>query len=129
MFFIPLPIIKGTEMSLHDYKKCFLPNKYNILIDKRAKWLSHQLDIKAVYSSIDKCRIFASKIYEKGYSALDVLNYIHDSPKIDNKRKFLLLVYFDKIRKEFRNETILIAFIINVAFMRPDLNLENIEEM
>ena len=49
--------------------------------------------------------------------------------KIISERKFSLLLYFDKTRKEFRNEILLISFIINIAFMRPELCLENIEEM
>jgi len=127
--FIPLPIIGEKGMSIHHYKKRFSSQKYKTLIDKREQWLIKQLDIKTNYADIEKCFAFSSKLYEKAYSALDILNFIYNHSKINSERKFSLLLYFDKTRKEFRNEILLISFIINIAFMRPELCLENIEEM
>ena len=91
--------------------------------------MQKQLENKKNYITINKCICFSTKLYEKSYSSLDVLNYIYNYSKIMNKKKFSLLIFFDKIRKEFRNEIILMSFIINIAFMRPELCLENIEEM
>ena len=71
----------------------------------------------------------STKLYEKAYSALDIIEIIYNSSKIENKRKFGILIYFDKVRKEFRNEILLLSFVINVVFMRPELYLENIKEM
>ena len=72
---------------------------------------------------------FAVKLYEKAYSTLDIMRFIHNSHTIENKRKFAMLIYFDKIRKEFRSEILLMSFIITIVFMRPELCLENIQEM
>ena len=38
-------------------------------------------------------------------------------------------MHFDKIRREFRNEKLLIFYILTIAFMRPEADLENIKEM
>jgi len=57
------------------------------------------------------------------------MKFIYNSSKLENKRKFAILIYFDKVRKEFRNEILLLSFVINVVFMRPELCLENIKEM
>ena len=127
--FIPLPNIKGENISLHHYKKQNYTLKYKSLLTKRELWLQKQLENKKNYITINKCICFSTKLYEKSYSSLDVLNYIYNYSKIMNKKKFSLLIFFDKIRKEFRNEIILMSFIINIAFMRPELCLENIEEM
>ena len=78
---------------------------------------------------MEKCMIFSSKLYEKAYSALDIMQIIYNGTKLEKKRKFATLIYFDKVRKEFRNEILLISFIINIVFMRPELCLENIKEM
>jgi len=127
--FIPLPIIGEKGVSLHDYKKKFTTQKYKLLLGKKKGWLYKQLEKKTNYATVEKCMSFSSKLYEKGYSALDILDFIYNCSKFDNERKFSLLLYFDKIRKEFRNEVLLISFILNIAFMRPKLCLENIEEM
>jgi len=127
--FIRLPIIDGKETSLHLYKKKFIQAKYKKLMNKRNTWLINQLDKKSNYTTIEKCMSFSTKLYEKSYSALDIIQIIYKSSKIENKRKFGILIYFDKIRKEFRNEILLLSFVINVVFMRPELYLENIKEM
>ena len=49
--------------------------------------------------------------------------------KIPDKKKFIYLMHFDKIRREFRNEKLLLFYILYFRFMRPDYNLENIEIM
>ena len=57
------------------------------------------------------------------------MSYIQHDMNIEHKRRYASLIYFDKVRKEFRNEILLISFIINIVFMRPELSLENIQEM
>ncbi len=127
--FIRLPIIDGKETSLHLYKHKFIQQKYKKFKNKHCAWLIKQLENKSNYSTMDKCMIFSTKLYEKAYSALDIMQIIYNSSKFENKRKFAILIYFDKVRKEFRNEILLISFMINVVFMRPELCLENIKEM
>jgi len=127
--FIRLPIIEGKETSLHLFKQKYIQDKYKKLKDKRSEWLVKQLDKKSNYSTIEKCSAFSTKLHEKAYSALDIMNIIYTNTTIENKRKFTVLVYFDKVRREFRNEPLLISFIINIVFMRPELCLENIKEM
>ena len=72
---------------------------------------------------------FSEKIYNKGYSALDILQYIKNTKKIVDSKKYSLLIYFDKVRKEFRNEILFMSFILNIIFMRIETCLENISEM
>ena len=127
--FIKLPNINGNASSLHLYKQQFNTNKYKKLNLKRKQWLQKQLEKKTNYSNNDKCLSFASKLYEKAYSALDIMSYIQHDMNIEHKRRYASLIYFDKVRKEFRNEILLISFIINIVFMRPELCLENIQEM
>ena len=127
--FIKLPIINGKSTSLHLYKQQFTTNKYKKLNAKRMLWLKKQLEKKTNYANNEKCMAFATKLYEKAYSALDIMNYIQYNEQIEHKRRYASLIYFDKVRKEFRNEILLISFIINIVFMRPELCLENIQEM
>ena len=127
--FIKLPSINGKSTSLHLYKQQFTTSKYKKLNAKRTEWLKKQLEKKTNYSNNEKCLAFAMKLYEKAYSALDIMSYIQHNEQIEHKRKYASLIYFDKVRKEFRNEILLMSFIINIVFMRPELCLENIQEM
>ena len=45
------------------------------------------------------------------------------------QKRYELLFAFNKVRKEFRNEKILIMFILNFLFMSLDYSLENISFM
>jgi hypothetical protein len=44
-------------------------------------------------------------------------------------KKCELILTFNKTRKEFRNEKILILFILNFVFLSSELSLENISFM
>ena len=56
-------------------------------------------------------------------------NYSKIAVFINNTKKAYLLLYFDQIRKEFRNDKLLIFHILFFVFMRTDFDLENIENM
>ena len=126
--YIPMPLILNKNISLYDFKRQKYTKKYISLIEKKRKWLTKQFTNNKNYCNISKCYNFSIKLYKKGYSALDIIDYIHEN-YTDNIKKFSLLIFFDKIKKEFRNEALLIMFIINIAYMRSEVSLENIEEM
>ena len=69
---------------------------------------------------------FIDIIYDKGYNALDILKFIENS---NNKNKYKFLLYFDKIRREFRNEKNLMFIYCYLFLMRKNINLENILTM
>ena len=70
-----------------------------------------------------------SKLYEKGYNSLDIIRFIETSSARDESKIFEFMITFNKIRKEFRNEKILMFFILNFFFFRSDVTLENISFM
>ena len=122
---IPAPVINNQKINL---------TKYNIesvistkdLVLQREEWLKCEL--------AKKCKTQASiikkidKIYEKAYSSLDVMSYIENS-NIDDDYKWSLLVLFDKNKKEFRNEKLLMFFLLNFLYFRLESDLENILNM
>jgi hypothetical protein len=71
------------------------------------------------------------KLYEKGYSALDLIKLLEDGSAIqmDDNKRYELLIAFNKVRKEFRNEKLLILFILNFTFLDITTNLDNISFM
>jgi DNA polymerase III delta prime subunit len=73
---------------------------------------------------------FIIKIYEKGYSALDLIEIIENELiEINEDRKHEILITFVKIKKEFRNEKMLLFFIINFVWLDSRINLENMTFM
>ncbi len=125
--YIPLPIIDNKIQSLHTY------NKKNIIINeiliKRKIWLKKNIIKKANYKTIETCNDFSEKLYQKGYNGMDILDIIENEKTIKKDNKYLYLIYFDKIRSEYRNEKLFMFVILNLFFMRKNLNLENILEM
>jgi len=45
------------------------------------------------------------------------------------EKRYELLLCFNRVRKEFRNEKLLILFILNFVFLSSELSLENISFM
>jgi len=76
------------------------------------------------------------KLYEKGYSGLDLMNYIDTTASTDVAtesvfllKKYELLVHYHKVKAEFRNEKIFMTFILSFFFIRSNSDLENISFM
>ena len=63
------------------------------------------------------------KLYNKGYSSLDILEYIKNK-NINNLKKYKIMVLFDKIKVNLINEKISMLYLLNL--FRSDLDLENI---
>lgn len=71
----------------------------------------------------------SNKLYEKGYSGLDIMSYIDSCKDIDELKKYQMLLVFNKIKKDFRNEKLFILFILNFMLLRSNDDLENISFM
>ena len=155
--YIPEPIINGSIVNLYKYNN---EKTFNLkdLKNTRTEWLKKELlkynkDLNNDSNSndsnsndsnsndsnsnankdINKLIVFSLKIYEKGYSGLDIINLFENTKfmesKITEDKKYELLLTFNKIRKEFRNEQTIILFILNFIFLSSYLSLENISFM
>jgi hypothetical protein len=127
--FVPLPTIGETTMSLHAHRTQSISTNGNVLSRQRRKWLRSFMGRAINYSNCEIAVKTVTKLYEKGYSALDVMEILRLDKSTTPIKKYTLLVFFDRIRREFRNEKLLMLMIINFGFMRPELSLENIEQM
>tara|TARA_B100000902_G_scaffold394600_1_gene451263 strand:+ start:33 stop:413 length:381 start_codon:yes stop_codon:yes gene_type:complete len=125
--YIPLPTIGKKVQSLHTYNKLSIIS--NEVLVKRRQWLKKNIIKKKNYNNVISCNLFAEKLYQKGYNGIDIIDLIENENSIKNDNKYLYLIYFDKIRSEYRNEKLFIFVILNLFFMRKNLNLENILEM
>jgi hypothetical protein len=121
--FIPQPIVNNKEVNLHQYNldKTFSVIKLNKQKKTKFKGDFEKINKKDVHS-------ISENLYEKGYSALDIIEYIKDLD-IDELKKYEYLVYIQKIKKEFREEKLLMSSILYFLLKRSDYTLENISFM
>ena len=80
-------------------------------------------------SLFEKIMDLSNKLYEKGHSGLDLMNYIEHSKEMEDLPKYQMLLVLNKIKKDFRNEKIFIMFILHFLLLRSNYDLENISFM
>lgn len=129
--YISEPTLNKKEVNLYEH---ILNQTFNLKENKNQKneWLKKFI-AKNMNDELthDKLINYTTKLYEKGYSGLDLIEYVEKNEinSITEIKKYELLFTFNKIRKEFRNEKILILFILNFVFLSLECNLENISFM
>ena len=135
--FVPEPIVNNKVVNLHKYaiKETFGLDK---LAKNKCENLKRELDCggggsdseNKVYTLVELIEM-CTKFYEKGYNSLDVIKYIEMSPphRISDEKKYDFMITFNKIRKEFRNEKLLMMFILHFFLFRNNVTLENISFM
>ena len=143
--YVPELIIKNTIVNLHniDEEKHHLGSlqkEMKIYMDGLGM---HDTDTNTNTNTntkskneniIKKNADFSVKLYEKGYNGLDLIalierNMFTSKNILTNNKRIEFLITFNKIRKEFRNEKILILFILHFMFLSSEYNLENISFM
>jgi hypothetical protein len=133
--YVPEPVVNGIPVNLYTYNinETF---KMQELHQKRLEWLIKELHKYTDPNKAEKVQDFVSlstKLYEKGYSGLDVLTLLENPKCLDSiitlERRYELLVCFHKIKKEIRNEKLILLFIFNFVFLSSKISLENISFM
>lgn len=130
--FVPEPVINGQIVNLYKYN---LNQAFNMkeIRNQRNTWLSKELMKINKNTELDELIKICRKLYEKGYSALDVLSLLENpsflKTNLSQEKRYELLIAFNRVRKEFRNEKLLFFFILNFIFFSSKLSLENISFM
>ena len=131
--YVPEPVVNGNIINLYQY------NLNNVFKMKEIK--TNRLDLlkKELIKNVTKkitignLMLLCTKLYERGYSGLDIINLLENHKFLETtitiEKRYELLISFNRVRKEFRNEKILILFILNFLFLSSELSLENISFM
>ena len=131
--YVPEPLVNGEPVNLYKYNlnETF---KMKDIKTQKSESLKKEL-IKSVNKKIgiEELIILCTKLYEKSYSALDILSLLENQKFLDTtintEKRYELLICFNRVRREFRNEKLLILFILNFIFLSSELSLENISFM
>jgi GTPase SAR1 family protein len=131
--YVPEPIINGNIINLykHNLNEVF---KMKDIKTQKLDWLKKEL-VKSIGKNIttQNLMVFCTKLYEKGYSGLDIITLLENHKFLETQltmeKRYELIILFNRVRKEFRNEQLLILFILNFVFLSSNLYLENISFM
>jgi len=140
--YVPEPDHNGAIINLYRYNvnETFkLKDVKMKRLETLKKELNKVLGANVVGANVvDDCKIhetllmLSGQLYEKGYNALDFINILEEPDsffKITEEKKYEALIAFNKVRKEFRNEKLLIMFILNFIYLSLNESLENISFM
>jgi DNA polymerase III delta prime subunit len=125
---IPLPVINKKQINLNIYNlkknsnsttnaNTYLKNKINNLISNKKN-----VDNEDIVT-------LSEKLYEKGYSGNQIADFIDSLSVIDTKEKYIILFVFNKLKKELKNEKIIIFSLLSLILFRSNDDLENISFM
>ena len=100
---------------------------------QRLAWLKKELE-KTMTAKITQTQLigFITKLYEKSYNGIDLIGLLEDvavAPSLTIEKRYELLFQFSRVRKEFRNEKLVMFFILNFAYLSSNVSLENISFM
>jgi len=122
--YVNYPTINKKQQNLHTIVK------ENIEKKKLKFFKDREIHLKKIFSeskySIKKCISITEKLYNKGFSCLEILDFIKNDKNIENKDE--LLIYFYNIKKQFFNEKLLIFNFLCFVFIRINNDLENIHQ-
>ena len=130
--YVPEPVVNGQIINLYKYNLNEVFKMRDIKIQKNLA-LTKELSKINKHITLESLMLVCTKLYEKGFSALDVLsllenpNFLKDI--IIEEKRYELLIAFNRVRREFRNEKLLFLFILNFIFLSSELCLENISFM
>lgn len=129
---VPEPTINGQQVNLHTHllQKTFAGTALDKLKQQRAEWLQKEVSVAQTYSHGDLIAL-ADKLHERAYSSIDLLGWLEARPdsEIPSDKKYEKLIAFQKVRHEFRNEKLLMLFMLHFMLFRSDASLENISFM
>jgi DNA polymerase III delta prime subunit len=126
--------IKNKTINLYEHA---VDNMFDVknYEKKRLIRLKKEMEKYDKNTTYTELMTLSNRLYEKGYSGNDLTAYIEQFKCSDNsicnneKYKYQILLTIHKIKSEFRNEKLLMFFILKILFLSSEVNLENISFM
>ena len=129
---VPEPFIDGAQVNLHTHllHKTFAGSALDRLKQQRTEWLNKAVSFQRAYGADDIIQL-ANELYERAYSSMDLLRWLEgrSESEISPDKKYEKLIAFQKARHEFRNEKLVMLFMLHFMIFRSNDSLENISFM
>jgi DNA polymerase III delta prime subunit len=112
--------IEGHIINLHQYhlKKTFA----NVCIHNK-EWINNILYDITIDATKQEHKYLANlsvQLYEKSYSALDIIDWLRGS---NIKEKSEITLFFHKMKGEYRCERLLMLLLLDKIFINPDFDM------
>jgi DNA polymerase III delta prime subunit len=131
--YVAEPVINGESVNLYKHNLSEVFNMKDVKTHKLECLKKYIIKSVNINTSIKELMNVSTKLYERGYSSLDVLTLLENAKFLDGlitiEKRYELLNCFNRVRREFRNEKLLILFILNFIFLSSEVSLENISFM
>lgn len=126
---VPEPVVNGQQVNLHTHllQRMFAGSTLDKLKQQRAEWLAKEVAFGQEYTYADLISL-ANTLHERAYSSMDLMRRLEESD-LPSDKKYEKLIAFQKVRHEFRNEKLLMLFMLHFMLFRSDASLENISFM
>ena len=129
---VPEPMIDGAQVNLHAHllRRTFAGSALDKFKQQRGEWLEKAMSA-AHNADADGIIRLAHDLYERAYNSMDLLGWLEGRPESDmpSGNKYERLVAFQKVRPEFRNEKLIMLFMLHFILFRSNDSLENISFM
>lgn len=101
----------------------------SICQNTETRWFHNFMASLSIEDPVDAVNA-SNALYQKGYAGVDVMNWLeHHNRLLSDAKMYELLMAFQQVKREFRNEASFILFVLIFVFLRSDTNLECIDEM
>ena len=129
---VPEPVVGGKQVNLHTHllHTTFAGAALDKFKQQRAEWLGKAVTFHQARDAAAVIRL-ANELYERAYSSTDLMQWLEARPESDlpANQKCEKLIAFQKVRHEFRNERLLLLFMLHFMLFRSNDSLENISFM
>jgi uncharacterized protein (UPF0335 family) len=68
----------------------------------------------------------SGELYENGYSGLDLIKYISQTKRFDDKKTSAIGVCFNIIKSEYRCENLLILYMLDYIYLRSKTDIKSV---
>jgi hypothetical protein len=126
--YVPEYIVNGEVVNLH---KLARTTNYKIEYNENhQEWITDKID-EYIHEDINHVNIIklCEDIYEKGLSALDIIEWVQQTETLDNNVKSQVCMGFDIVRKEYRFEKLLMMYIFDFLYLRTNKDLKSITKI
>lgn len=127
--YVPYPILeKPINLYSYNLKSIFQMESEK---EERMNKLKKMLSVKSTWT-LDKCMELSHKLVNKSYSGLDLLELLENTQMfkhLEEKKRYEFLISFQKVKKEFRNEGLLMLFMLNFIFLDTTVSLLEIGQL
>lgn len=125
--YVSCPYVNGKKINLYKYniEQTFILKHYKT---NRNEWIKKELTKPSF--TIKDILTLSTKLYEKGYSAIDIISLVEEEqinlPIINNVNRYELLMAFQIVKSDIKNEKLLMYFVLYFIFIEKSISLTNI---